>query len=77
MHCIMFYRPEFILKLHANICANVAITDSWLKQQTEKTDPDGYDEIKAKSGHPWLTLPESVMGTLVYFMMVAHILIYT
>lgn len=47
-----------------------AITDSWLKQQTEKTDPDGYDEIKAKSGHPWLTLPESVMGTLVYFMMV-------
>lgn len=46
------------------------VTNDWLKQQTKKTDPDGYEEIKKTSGHPWVNLPESVMGTLVYFMMV-------
>lgn len=46
------------------------ITSGWLKNQTISTDPDGYEEIKSRSGHPWQNLPESVMGTLVYFMMV-------
>lgn len=46
------------------------VTDRWLQAQTTTTDPDGYDKIKEESNHPWVNLPESVMGTLVYFMMV-------
>lgn len=46
------------------------LSKDWLAQQTQKYDPDGYEEVKNKSGHPWLNLPESVMGTLVYFMLV-------
>jgi len=53
-----------------NIGNRTEITDGWLKAQTRATDPDGYEDIKGESGHPWVNLPQSVMGTLVYFMMV-------
>jgi len=53
-----------------NIGNKTEITDGWLKAQTRTTDPDGYEGVKDESGHPWVTLPQSVMGTLVYFMMV-------
>ena len=31
-----------------------------------------YEAYKEKSGHMWATLPDSVIGTLIYFLMVEH-----
>jgi hypothetical protein len=44
--------------------------EQWLAQQTVEMPSDDYDDFKEKSGQAWDTLPTSVIGTLLYFIMV-------
>ena len=45
-------------------------SDSWLKLQTKEIKNDDYDDFKDDSKRVWTILPESVIGTLIYFLMV-------
>ena len=43
---------------------------AWLKAQTKEIKGDDYDDFKDKSKVDWCSLPQSVIGTLLYFMLV-------
>lgn len=49
---------------------DVEVNEEWLAKQTIDMDADVYDDFKDDSGKSWETLPSSVIGTLLYFIMV-------
>lgn len=54
-------------KIHST---DIKMTEEWLKEQTQELTADEYDDFKDKTGNAWDTLPSSVIGTLLYFLMV-------
>lgn len=46
------------------------VAKTWLDEQTEIIGADNYEDFKNESESVWISLPHSVIGTLIYFVLV-------
>ena len=51
---------------------NELSSDSLIEKSAEKLSRKKYKKEKEESEHEWNTLPDSVIGTLIYFLLVEH-----